>query len=114
MPFISSKISIKMTEEQKEKIKTKLGKAISLIPGKSESWLMVGFEEDYSLYFQGQKYEKIAFVEVKIFGKADRSALEKLTQAICTIYNEELSIPGDRIYVTYEEVMNWGYDGFNF
>jgi hypothetical protein len=114
MPFINSKISVKITKEQEECIKTKLGKAITLIPGKSESWLMVGFEDDYSLYFKGQQYEKIAFVEVKIFGSAESSALEKLTQAICTIYEEELSIPKDKIYITYQEISSWGYNGFNF
>lgn len=114
MPFINSKVSVKMTEGQKDSIKAKLGNAISLIPGKSESWLMVGFDDDYSLYFKGRKTDKLALVEVKIFQKADRSAYEKLTQAICNIYFEELDIPGDSIYITYEEVMNWGYNGFNF
>ena len=45
MPFIDSKVTVKMTEEKKEAVKAKLGEAISLIPGKSENWLMVGFEE---------------------------------------------------------------------
>ena len=42
MPFINAKVTVKMSEEKKETIKEKLGKAISTIPGKSESWLMVG------------------------------------------------------------------------
>lgn len=114
MPFINSKISCKITKEQEEMIKAKLGKAIELIPGKSESWLMVGFEDEYTLYFKGVASEKIAFVEVKIFGKADSHDMEKLTQAICDIYDEVLKIPGDKIYITYEEVQNWGYNKFNF
>lgn len=114
MPFINSKVNVKITKEQEESIKTKLGKAIELIPGKSETWLMVGFEDEYSLYFKGKSFEKIAFVEVKIFGKADSLAYEKLTKAICKIYEEELQIPSDHTYVTYEEITNWGYNGFNF
>ena len=61
MPFINSKISVKLTEEQEKKIKDRLGKAIALIPGKTESWLMVGFEDDYKLYFKGEACEKILF-----------------------------------------------------
>ncbi|MDD5937065.1 MAG: phenylpyruvate tautomerase MIF-related protein [Clostridiales bacterium] len=114
MPFINSKVTVKVTKEKEEVIKAKLGKAIELIPGKSESWLMVGFEDEYSLYFKGKASEKIAFIEVKIFGKADSSAYEKLTQAICKIYEEELQIPSDHTYITYEEVKTWGYNGFNF
>ena len=49
MPFINSKVSVPLTDSEKETLKGKLGQAISLIPGKSESWLMVGFEDNYSL-----------------------------------------------------------------
>lgn len=114
MPFINSKVSVTLTEEKKESIKTKLGQAISLIPGKSESWLMVGFEDQCSLYFRGVKEEKVAFVEVKIFGTASKSALSALTKAICDIYKEELGIDGDKVYVKYEEVSHWGWNGNNF
>lgn len=114
MPFINSKISVKITKEQEETIKKKLGEAIKLIPGKSESWLMVGFEEEYSLYFKGEKSEKIAFVEVKIYGKADSLVYNKMTKAICDIYMEVLNIPSDKIYVAYQEISNWGWNGSNF
>lgn len=75
---------------------------------------MLGFDHKYSLYFRGVKEAKVAFVEVKIFQKADNSAYEKLTQAICNIFEEELGIPADKIYITYEEISNWGYNGGNF
>ncbi len=114
MPFINAKVSVKISEEKKEAIKAKLGKAIELIPGKSENWLMVGFEDQYTLYFKGQQFEKIAFVEVKIFGSAGRRAYEQLTSTICSILNEELSIPFDKVYVTYQEIENWGWNGSNF
>lgn len=114
MPFINSKLSMKITKDEEETIKAKLGKAIELIPGKSENWLMVGFEDEYSLYFKGIASEKIAFIEVKIFGSASKSAYDKLTSAICDIYNEVLSIPKDKIYVKYEEVSTWGWNGSNF
>lgn len=114
MPFINSKVSIEVSKEQEENVKTKLGEAIALIPGKSENWLMLGFEDKYSLYFKGVKETNVAFVEVKIFQKADSTAYDKLTQAICNIFEEELGIPGDKIYITYEEISNWGYNGVNF
>ena len=49
MPFIDSKITVPVTPEKKESIKTKLGQAIPLL-GKTETYLMVGFEDDYDLY----------------------------------------------------------------
>ncbi len=54
------------------------------------------------------------FVEVKVFGSASSSVYNEMTAAICTILNEELSIPENRIYVKYEETRNWGWNGSNF
>ena len=114
MPFIGSKVSVKISKEKEELIKSKLGKAIELIPGKSETFLMIGFEDEYPLYFAGEKLEKGAFIEVKIFGKASEDAYANLTSAICNIYEEELGIPQTKIYVKYEEVNEWGWNGKNF
>lgn len=113
MPFINSKVSVQMTEEQKETIKTKLGEAITTL-GKSESWLMVGFEDNYCLYFKGQKLPKIAMVEVALFGKAGDAAYSRFTSEVCEIFGEVLGIPANQIYVKYEEVDNWGWNGSNF
>ena len=54
MPFINSKVSVQVTPEQEKKLKARLGQAISVIPGKSEQWLMTGFEDNYHLYFRGE------------------------------------------------------------
>ncbi len=114
MPFINSKVNVALSEEEKEILKDKLGQAISLIPGKSESWLMVGFEDNYSLYFKGKNNTKIAFIEVKIFGRASDRDLDHLTAEISRIFKEVLGISQDKIYIKYEEVEHWGWNGANF
>lgn len=114
MPFINSKVTVKMSEDKKEAVKAKLGEAIALIPGKSENWLMVGFEDEYDLYFQGNQSGESAFVEVSVYGTASPSVFDSLTGAICEIFESELQIPKNRIYVKYEEVSNWGWNGNNF
>ncbi len=106
MPFIQSKVSVGMTREQKESLKTKLGQAITIFPGKSERWLMVGLEDNCDLYFQGSNAEPAAFIEVKVFGGFTDAAL-------CRIYGEELGISASRIYIKYEEVERWGWNGSN-
>lgn len=53
MPFIISRVSTEITVQQKTELKTKLGKAIELIPGKSEEYLLLGFEDNYHLYLRG-------------------------------------------------------------
>ena len=113
MPFIDSKITVKVSEEQKEVLKAKIGKAVSII-GKPESFLMVGFEDEYSLYFAGNKLEKGAYVSVDVFGSVSSSAADKMTARICEIYEEELGIPGNNIYVEYRGTGDWGWNGRNF
>ncbi len=114
MPFIDTKVSVAISEAQEKQLKEGLGKAISLIPGKSESWLMTGFEDNYHLYFRGENAEPMAFIEVKVYGSENPSAFEALTEEITKLFGEVLGIAADHIYIKYEAVSNWGWNGGNF
>lgn len=113
MPFIDSKITLPVAPEQKETIKSELGKAIAIV-NKPESFLMVGFEDNYDLYMGGKKLDKGAYVSVSLFGNASSDAYNKMTAEICRIYEKELGIPGNAVYVTYHGVNDWGWNGQNF
>lgn len=112
MPFINVKTNTAVSAEKKTAIKSALGKAITLIPGKSEAWLMVGIEPEYDLYFKGTD-EPAAMVEVSIYGSAGSSALNALTASISDIINAELGVPQARIYVKYSQTPDWGWNGSN-
>ena len=113
MPFIDIKTNVSVSEEQNNIIKTEMGKAITAIPGKTESWLMVGIEPEFDLWFKGDK-DAAAMVEVSIFGGASHNAFTTLTSHITGILTDQLGISSDRIYVKYSEVANWGWNGSNF
>lgn len=114
MPFIDSKVSVKISESQEKELKTRLGKAIALLPGKSERWLMAGFEDEYHLYFAGDNSAPTAFVDVSVYGSADSASFSKLTAEITKIFGEVLNIAPDRIYVKYSATKDWGWSGSNF
>ena len=113
MPFIDSKITVPVSAETKETIKAELGKAVAIL-SKPESFLMIGFEDNYDLYMGGRKLDKGAYVAVSLFGNASSSAYEQMTAKICEIYEKELGIPGNSVYVTYHGVNDWGWNGRNF
>ncbi len=113
MPFIDSKVTLKLSDEDKDSLKSELGKIINKIPGKSENFLMIGFNDNYPLYFRGEKLDYGAFVEVKLFGSVGEDFLNEVTYDICNLYNEKLNIPKKMIYVKFEEVDNWGWNGSN-
>ena len=114
MPYIETKVSIELSKEKELKLKERLGKAIALIPGKSENWLMLNFEDQCRMYFGGNNDTPTAFVEVKLFRESTREAYETMTKEIMNMMSEELSIDPSRIYIKYTPGDDWGWNGSNF
>ena len=113
MPFIDVKLSKKITDEQKEQLKSDLGKSVSILH-KPESYLMVGVCDGYDLYFAGKKLANGAFVSVSAFGRINPSDAQKMTASICEMLKSRLSVAGNDVYVTYTDIDKWGWDGSNF
>ncbi|MCD8205091.1 MAG: hypothetical protein LUD29_00545 [Clostridia bacterium] len=112
MPYIDCKVSKKLSDGEKDEIKSQLGKAVSII-GKPEFYLMVGIEDDYTLYMGGKHPDAAAFVSVSLYGSSTPSNYKKMTAEICGIM-KKYGIEGSNVYVTYSEVENWGWNGSNF
>ena len=113
MPFINIKTNTAVSAQQETAIKSAMGKAIAVIPGKSESWLMVDIQPEQKLYFKGDN-APAAMVDVSIYGSAGKSDYNRLTAEICRTISEQLAVEQSRIYVKYTEVENWGWNGSNF
>lgn len=111
--MITTKVTLPLPQEKRDALKAALGKAVSIL-GKPESYLMLGFEDNYDLYFAGNKLSKGAFVTVQLYGKENPDACSRMTAEICRIFADELGIPGDGIYVCYSGHANWGWNGNNF
>ena len=113
MPYIDVKISKKITDEQKELLKSDLGKAITLIQ-KPETFLMIGICDGYDLYFAGKKLASGAYVSVSALGTIDATDSVYMTKRICKILEERFAIDPSNVYVTYTDVANWGWNSDNF
>ncbi len=114
MPFINVKTNASLTKEKKEIIKRRLFDSISIIPGKSDRYLMVAVEDGIDMAFHRDSDANIAMVEVKIFGGSTKDAYQRLTASICMILSDEADVSGDYCYVKFEESKYWGYNGFMF
>ena len=114
MPFIDTKLNFSISKERETALKAKLGEAITLLPGKSERWLMLNFQENCRLWFAGENNAPMAMVEVEIFGKASPADCETLTAKICEVFGSELGIAADHVYVNYTFSTAWGLNGTNF
>ena len=113
MPFIQTKTNCSVSADQEKALKTRFGKTIEHLPGKTERWLMLDFEDDCRMWFGGSD-APCAFLEVKLFGRAGGSSYDQLTAAITEDIGAVLGIPADRVYVKYEEIDHWGWNRSNF
>ncbi|HIQ58288.1 MAG TPA: tautomerase family protein [Candidatus Merdivicinus intestinavium] len=113
MPFIHTHVSTALTPSQEETLKEQFGRAIACIPGKTEEWLMLEFEDSRRMWFRGSR-EPMAMVDVSLFGGASDDAYEKLTARLTAILEEVLGLSPQNIYVKYSEYSHWGWNGGNF
>lgn len=114
MPFIVLKTTTKISPECEKELTRDFGEKIALIPGKSEKWLMLNFEEECRMAFAGNSEDDTAMLEVELFGGASGAAYDSLTAALTDSVSDILGIQKDRIYVKYEEISHWGWNGSNF
>ncbi len=114
MPFIQVKTNAKLSNEKKTIIKRRLSDCISIIPGKSDRYLMIAVKDDLDMAFHRDSDTNMAMVEIKLFGGSTKDAYQKLTAAVCLILNDEADVSGDYCYVTFEEIQYWGHNGFMF
>jgi hypothetical protein len=85
MPFIDSKVTVSLTDDKKEQIKARFGQAVSLL-NKTETYLMVGFDDNYSLYMGGKKLDKGAYVSVPSPFRSASSGVSLISHILLT-YN---------------------------
>lgn len=111
MPMIDIKVNTAISVFVEKQIKMKLGEAIEIIPGKSEEWLMLNFEQNCKMYFKGDEKEPMAFVKVQILGSAQRMEYEQLAASITQILYTDLKINPECIFIAFEEFTNWSWNG---
>ncbi|SKA99653.1 Phenylpyruvate tautomerase PptA, 4-oxalocrotonate tautomerase family [Caloramator quimbayensis] len=114
MPYINNTVSMKLTLEQEEYIKSQLGKIISEIPNKTEQWLMVSFSDDKVMYFGGERKTKVAYIDIRLLGSCSREHKNKIANLITELFNDYLEIPNDCIYITFQEFKDWAWNGSLF
>ena len=111
MPFIISRLNVPVSEAQERELKARMGKAISLVPGKSEEYLLLGFEDNCRLWLRGDNSEPIAYIEADIFGNETHAGYDAFTKEITKAFFEILNIPPENIYIKYDDIKAWSVNG---
>ena len=102
MPFIDVRSSGPITPETERSLKETLGEKIALIPGKSESSLMLQFSDNCRLWFGGEQEGPIVFANVMLYGSAAPEYYAKFKAAVIPVLEKELG--AKNVYLKFEEV----------
>ncbi|WP_099204283.1 phenylpyruvate tautomerase MIF-related protein [Scatolibacter rhodanostii] len=107
MPYIDVNLSSALSVEKETILKKEIGQLIALIPGKTESSLMIQFKDCCRLWYNGKNEEPIAFVNVMLLGKASKDSYDALTGGLIQLFQQEMDVPAANTYVKFEEVPDW-------
>ena len=110
MPYIAINTSQKLSQAQKEKIKTELGRLITIIPTKNEAGLLVDFSDSRTIYKAGAEVSG-AFIDVRLFHKSDAEPKKKFTEEAFDMLAKELGLAKDNMYLNIMEFDSWGSGG---
>ena len=113
MPLIQLKTTVPLPPDLRDGLTADFGKMMA-DAGKPEAFLMIEFEEGADLRFGGKKSENAALVEMKQVGDLGRETYLRLTEIISRILKERLGTPPESVYITYQPVSDWGWNGTNF
>ena len=110
MPYIKLSTNKTLTLHQELAIKEKLGELISIIPGKSESSLMIHIEDNQVMYFRG-KDDPCMMISVRLYHEADYDSKRKFYQEVTQYLESCTDIKVGNQYLTFNEYQHWGLKG---
>lgn len=111
MPYIEVKLAKQASRKQERILTEKLGEAITSVPGKTAAGLMVSISSDEHIYKGGEFLEYDAYVNVVFKTGVTRADCEKFNEAIFTIMEEDLKIPKENVYTTFQYCDDFGVQG---
>ena len=114
MPYIRVRCNRPLSEKTVAELQKELGQSISLFPGKTERWLMTDCEGDCALSLGGKNDVPLAMIEVELLGSSTPEAYAAVTNDLTELMQRVVGIPANGVYVKYEEIKYWGWNGDNF
>lgn len=111
MPFITCKVNRPVSREQEVELKTRMGRAIALVPGKSEQYLLLNLEPESRLWLRGDDSQPLAYIDAAIFGNEGHHGYVQFTAEVTRAFGDVLGIPPENIYIKFEDIAAWGVGG---
>ncbi len=104
MPFLKIQTNHAVDPSTDEALLAKASKLVAKELGKPESYVMVQLQKESPMLFAGSN-APLAYLELKSIGLPNNSTTSNLSNALCTLMEQELSIPKDRIYIEFADAL---------
>lgn len=110
MPYLNISLSNKISEQQKNEIAAAAGSLIGLLPGKSETSLMIRIDSDTMMYFRGVA-ENCAYISLSLYQMSTYEKKGEFAKALVEAVGQIADIRSDNIFMTFSEFGNWVVGG---
>ncbi len=100
---------------KKQQLAAGLSRVVAEGTGKPEQYVMACVRDKVAMTMSGQAGPS-ALVTVKGIGGLSKAVNQGLASKIAQLLQKELAIPGDRVYITFQEfpASNWAWNGKTF
>ncbi len=111
MPYVNVNVSKALTPAETDTLKREIAGIIGLIPGKTEQVLMIDIEDGKTLYYRGELQDNGAYVDARLYGRAETEDKAAFTRAMFDVLGRVLDVQKNQAFVTIQEFCNWGVNG---
>ena len=111
MPLIIVNTNLTLEKNQKDALKDAFGKAITILPGKTEQVLMIDISDGHTIYFHGEEPAGTAHVEVRLYGSSSFASKAEFTEAVYKLLEDIVGLDKDEVVVNFNEFSVWGAKG---
>lgn len=114
MPLLKLETTVNLSGQSRTDLLRKLSRIVAETIGKPEEYVMVTVSHS-DILMSGQPGDA-AFVDLRSIGGLSDDTNRKLTERICDLLQESLTISPDRVYTTFTDVQasHWGWNGATF
>jgi phenylpyruvate tautomerase PptA (4-oxalocrotonate tautomerase family) len=110
MPNLNICIGKHVSDEIKNDLQLEIGSTISIIPGKSNENTVIMINDDYLMFNNGKKVERV-FVDVRLFRSSSDESKKAFSDKLFSIFAELLDIPPNHVQINFIELPNWASNG---
>jgi phenylpyruvate tautomerase PptA (4-oxalocrotonate tautomerase family) len=114
MPLLALQTSVSLSNQQRHDLLAPLSQIVAECIGKPERYVMITVTDAAML--MGGSEVPAAYADIRSIGGLSSAVNRKLSERVCALLKERLSIPPDRVYLGFTSVSaeNWGWNSGTF